>query len=139
MLDRYEPNDEQGLGWFIYGLGITSSHTPALKEPIMSPITFVLMLGAVACMGCSTPPRIEAGTMPPDKQVLLVLVGGNSETIFRNGIKKMYGGRGNWHASPLAQMLEKSAGLDPRKVSPFYFSWTGDDEDDESVLPGHWG
>ena len=76
--------------------------------------------------------------MPTEKKVLLILVGGNSESISGGGIKKLYLSREKFADSALAKYFKEKAGLNPHDVEPYYFSWTGDDEDHKGFLPGHW-
>ena len=76
--------------------------------------------------------------MPTEKRVLLILIGGNSESLGEGGIMKIYGGRTGFASSYLASMFRDKVKLDPQKVLPFYYRWTGDDEDHPGFLPGHW-
>lgn len=101
--------------------------------------TALLLLSATAALtGCASAPRVESGPMPADKQVLLILVGGNSESLGSGGIMKVYDGRNGFTSSYLATMFRKQVKLDPQKVLPVYFRWTGDDENHAGFLPGHW-
>ena len=92
---------------------------------------------AAALAGCASQQVAVREPLPANKSVLLVLVGGNSEARSPGGIMKVYGGRESFSSSYLAAMFRKH-GINPALVQPYYFSWTGDDEDDKGLLPSHW-
>lgn len=88
--------------------------------------------------GCSSPPLKEPPA-PTTSRVVLLLIGGNSESIHSGGIWKLYKGKQEFPTSHFFQTIAVPAGLTADQITPYYFSWTGDDESRrESFLPGHW-
>jgi hypothetical protein len=88
---------------------------------------------------CSTSPDKSSIPMSADTKLLLVLVGGNSESIHDGGIWKLYKGRDQASCGFLLPAIRSHTGLAESEISTHYFSWTGDTEDDrDNVLPGHW-
>ena len=75
---------------------------------------------------------------PTGTRLVLILVGGNLETIHDGGIWKLYCGRDNANGCDLVQSLIDGSDLNSSEIAPYYFSWTGDNEDHRgSILPGH--
>jgi hypothetical protein len=96
------------------------------------------LVAAFALLGCASHPIVSVEQpLSDDKRVLLVLVGGNNEARSPGGIMNLYGGRDGYPSSYLAAMFKRQ-GIEPGSVQPYYFSWTGDDEDDRRLLPSHW-
>lgn len=81
----------------------------------------------------------EQPLAPPRPDLVLILVGGNSERSNHNGLYHLYGGKDKKKADmPIVAELAGRLGTHADSVSVHYFSWTGDPEDDQSFLPGHW-
>lgn len=97
----------------------------------------ILLILLVA--GCSTMPTFKATPAAPKTKLILILVGGNSETVHNGGLWELYGGWPNLATSPLLNSIRGRTGLTSEEIATYYFSWTGDDESRRSsVLPGHW-
>lgn len=76
---------------------------------------------------------------PAAPKLILILVGGNSESISHGGIKDLYKGAAAQKAeSTVIKDLAAVLKISPDDVSVHYFSWTGDAEDQKGILPGHW-
>lgn len=77
--------------------------------------------------------------MSSDIKLLLILVGGNSESIHGGGLWKLYKGRDQASHNFLLTKIRSHTGLTESEISTYYFSWTGDSEDHrDNFLPGHW-
>jgi hypothetical protein len=97
----------------------------------------LLLVGVLT--SCSTHPNKLVTEMSPETKLLLVLVGGNSESVHDGGIWKLYKGRNQTSCGYLLPAIRRHTGLSESEISTHYFSWTGDTEDDrDSILPGHW-
>lgn len=101
-------------------------------------LTIALGIGAPLLNCYASEPRVAP---PPSDaaKVILVLIGGNSESVHSGGIWKLYRGRAQAQSAPLLTSVRQTTGLGSSQIATYYFSWTGDDEDDRAyVLPGHW-
>jgi hypothetical protein len=97
----------------------------------------VLVLVFTALAGCAGVP--EQKLSPERPTLILVLVGGNSESLHHGGIRDIYGGKSlPRSATPVVADLAARLNVDPETVSVHYFSWTGDQEEHKGFLPGHW-
>lgn len=90
-------------------------------------------LSAALLAGCSTVHPVPAPE--PHTRLVLVLVGGNSESVTEGGVWKLYRSGCADARTRLPRTLPVEAGA----VATHYYSWTGDDERyRERLLPGHW-
>jgi hypothetical protein len=97
-----------------------------------------LFLLSALLSSCSSIPALSRPASA-DTRLIVVLVGGNSETLHDDGIWKLYKGRDKSHDAHLLTSIRKHTGLGRDQIATYYFSWTGDDEDRRSsFLPGHW-
>lgn len=92
-------------------------------------------------LGCTSNPPLPP-LVRPEADVLLIIIGGNSESIdsksgHRRGMRKLYFGHDKADESPIVQTLAKTEAGQRRTVAVRYFSWTGDNEFHPGILPGH--
>jgi hypothetical protein len=100
----------------------------------MAPSAFVVSVVAVLLTGCGTTRRPEP-LAPINPDVLLVIVGGNSEFTHKQGMRQIYDGHDDAQKSYIVESLAKGPSGAARSVAVRYFSWTGDNEWETSRLP----
>ena len=91
---------------------------------------FVAMLALTGC-GTITDAKPLTVTKP---EVFVVIVGGNLEFTHREGMRQIYRGHDEAQSSEIVKSLENRIGR-KRAVATRYFSWTGDNEWENSFLP----
>ena len=100
-----------------------------------------LVTSLVTCSlltACASQPT-KAPSPTANTKLVLILVGGNSESLNSGGIWKLYEGREKARDGHLISSIQKYTGLASDQIATYYYSWTGDDEDQRnSFLPGHW-
>lgn len=104
----------------------------------MKPQAATIIVIAFILAGCALNQPLSKPA-PSDTKLIVILVGGNSETICDGGIWELYKGRDKADDAYLLTSFREATGLSKKDIKAYYFSWTGDCEDRrDSILPGHW-
>ena len=97
----------------------------------------LLFACSLLLFGCATAPA--PAKLPLDEpKLVLILVGGNSEAIHDGGLWKLYKGSLSGTSIGLLKSLGHRTKWVGSDVATYYFSWTGDNEDQrDSWFPDH--
>lgn len=121
------------------GKGIYKAIKQAVVFTLTPNIKALFFIGNVFMT--STDCNSESSESLPDHsaQLVLILVGGNSESIHRGGIWELYSGKSNPKSDmTIVSDLANKLAISPDQIDVHYYSWTGDSEDHKCFLPGHW-